>query len=711
MASGPQRGSLGADTMGQLQKYGKSKDWWILGSTNYAVVDPRKPEGSGELAKKHFKPQKQAIGLSKLFPSGSVPGSTVVEALDDLFLRESLSRRFGRSTGSRDGNFSKIHKSTSSAWQRLNAATGTSSYSSYTTVTSGQAPGGRGRASRNSLLYSSGHTRSFASYRSGLLPLSSRSSAGPPTAKLPSLRTIFQRQQTGESRRRRLSFASPFLATSSKASFLRAPAGAPPFEQLPSRGCSRSYDPPSAKLQQGSMGGSPKDEGGGGLLRSLAKERLKKSFTRMQTASVSFMEADDEADTAQGAQTETADAEPLGAHKLALNALMLLERHARKLQTQQRNLRKAGQAVEGLAGLMRLESGGGAAPGEALSPLALGLNSPFGFDMLGLFDDSAHHGALERTESEGETAAAQKRRELLRCLKQLVANLQAASDIDAASREPGASEIGRALAAYEALSGAWDSRPPAFSLVLPAALASLACATRFNQHKLSSILSCLLGRGLLSLVLPFIPLMAYSMCAVACMEVGVQRLHSKLMRWGLEEGPEETAVNYLRYVTLHASLLDHQQLLNGLVARTLGLVLARERISPKGPPAPSSTQEEGETGTENKDSLGSPSSELEEIQSVVAAAQSAISAAHEAAGDDRRAVCLEADAEQASLANKTPSLHKLFFCVLELRLHVNKLLGLRLELSELGCTRSAWSELEAFKNNAQEYISSVDMQG
>ncbi|KAL8455418.1 hypothetical protein Emag_000802 [Eimeria magna] len=640
MASGSQRGSLGADTMAQLQRYGDSKDWWILGSTNYAVVDPRKPEGSGELARKHFKPQKQPRGLSKLFLSGSGSGSIITEALDDLFLRESLSRRFGIDAGSRDGFGSKPHKTTSSDWQLSNAAMRTGSYLSYTTVTSGHAPSVRGSSSRDSLLYSSPRTLSFSSYRSGFMPLPSRASAGPHTVKLPSFRSIFQQQQTGEGRRRHLSDASPFLATSSKASFLRSPTRAPLFEQLPSRVRSRSYDPASAGLQQGSLGSLPKEEGGGeGLLRNLAKERLKRSVTRMQTASVSFMEADDEADTTQEAQT------------------------------QHRNLHKAGQAVESLAGMMRLGSGGETLSGEALSPpLSRGLHSPLGFDLLGLLSgfNSGHYAALERTESDGETAAAHQRQKLLRCLKWLAENLQAASDFEAANRKTGASGIGLALAAYEALSEAWDSRRPAFSLVLPAALACLACAT------------------------------AHSICAVACMEVAVQTLHSKLMRWGLEEGPEETAVNYLRYATVHASLLEHQQLLNGLVIRTLGLVLARQSSSPKPQPPPSRTQEEDQQKAENKESLNSSSLELEEIQSLIAAAQSAISAAH-------------VEAERASLANRKPSPHKLLFSVLELRLHVNKLLGLRLALCEVGCTRSAWSEVEAFKNHAQAYLSSLDV--
>ncbi|KAL8442745.1 hypothetical protein Emed_007174 [Eimeria media] len=684
MASGSQRGSLGADTMAQLQRYGDSKDWWILGSTNYAVVDPRKPEGSGELAKKHFKPERQPRGLSKLFLSGSGSGSTVMEALDDWFLRESLSRRFGSGARSRDGFGSKTHKSTSSDWQLFNASTGTGSSLSFARVTSGQASSGRGSSSRDSLLYGSPHTLSFASYRSGLMPLPSRSSAGPHTAKLPSFRAIFQQQQTGEGRRRHLSDASPFLSTTSKASFLRTPTRAPLFEPLlPSRGRSRSDDPPAAKLHQGSLGSFPKEEGGEGLFRSLAKERLKRSVTRMQTATVSLVEADDEADTTQETQTETAEAEPLGPEKLALNVLKQLERHGRELQTQHRNLRRADQAVEGLAGLMRLESGGGTVSGEGLSPLSRGLNSPLGFDMLGLLSGfhAGRHAALERTESEGETAAAQQRRELLQCLRRLATYLQAASDFEAARRKAGASEIGLALSAYEALSEAWDSRPPAFSLALPTALACLACAT------------------------------AYSICAVACIEVGVQTLHSRLMRWGLEEGPEETAVNYLRYVTVHSSLLEHQQLLNDLVVRTLGLVLAQERSSPKPQPPPPRTQEEKEAKPENKDSPDSPPSELAEIQSLVAAAQTAITAAHEAAGLEGRAVSLQAEAERASLANKKPKLHKLLFSVLELRLHVNKLLGLRLALGEVGCTRNAWSEVESFKNHAQAYLSSLDPDG
>ncbi|KAL8429425.1 hypothetical protein ACSSS7_006611 [Eimeria intestinalis] len=548
--------------MARLQRYGDSNDWWILGSTNYAVVDPRKPEGSGELAKKPFKPQKQRRGLSKLILSDSVYGSTIMEALDDLFLKESVR----------------------------------------------------------------------------LLQFPSRASAGPPSAKLPSFRALFQQQQTG---RRHLSYASSFLATSSKGSFLRAPTQASFFEQLPSGGLSRSYDSAAVKQRLSSVGGPLKEEGGEGALRSFAKERLKRSVTRMRTASVSFMEAEDEADTTQEPQTETVDTEPLSPEKVALNALKRLERHARELQTQRRNLRRAEKAVESLGRLMRLESGGGRGSGEALSPLSRGLNSPLGFDMLGLLSDfsPAHHDALERTESEGETAAAQQRRELLQCLKRLAKDLQAASDFEAASRKAGAPEIGLALTAYEALTEAWDSRPSAFSLVLPAALASLACAT------------------------------AYSICAVACMEVNVQTLHSNLMRWGLDEGQGETAVNYLRFVTAHTSLLEHQRLLTEVVLRTLGLVLARERSSPKPHPPPSPMQEE-----EKKEEKG--------IHSFLAAAQSAISAAHEAAGFDGKAVRLEAEAQRLSLINKNSSLQRLLFCVLELRLHLNKLFGLRLALSE-----------------------------
>lgn len=69
------------------------------------------------------------------------------------------------------------------------------------------------------------------------------------------------------------------------------------------------------------------------------------------------------------------------------------------------------------------------------------------------------------------------------------------------------------------------------------------------------------------------------------------------------------------------------------------------------------------------------------------------------------AVSLERQSERHLVSSKMgidrrALIEKLSFCIVELRLHMNKLLSLRLALSELGCTQRAWNEIHTFKDHA-----------
>ena len=81
----------------------------------------------------------------------------------------------------------------------------------------------------------------------------------------------------------------------------------------------------------------------------------------------------------------------------------------------------------------------------------------------------------------------------------------------------------------------------------------------------------------------------------------------------------------------------------------------------------------------------------------------------EAGGELGEAVALGREAEHQQAAVTILStrllLQKLSFFMLELRLYLNKLLGLRLGLSELGCTQNAWSEIYTFKEHAVACLS------
>lgn len=50
-------------------------------------------------------------------------------------------------------------------------------------------------------------------------------------------------------------------------------------------------------------------------------------------------------------------------------------------------------------------------------------------------------------------------------------------------------------------------------------------------------------------------------------------------------------------------------------------------------------------------------------------------------------------------------LRKLGFVIVELRIHMNKLLACRIAMSELGCTRRAWEYISDFQSRAREILS------
>lgn len=81
----------------------------------------------------------------------------------------------------------------------------------------------------------------------------------------------------------------------------------------------------------------------------------------------------------------------------------------------------------------------------------------------------------------------------------------------------------------------------------------------------------------------------------------------------------------------------------------------------------------------------------------------------EAGGQRGDPVFLEREAEQERdrrMSSKSRILlRKLGFVIMELRIHMNKLLACRIAMSELGCTRRAWECISEFKSRAREILS------
>ncbi|KAL8428947.1 hypothetical protein Efla_000987 [Eimeria flavescens] len=676
--------------------YGDSKDWWILGTTNYTVVDPSKlTTRPGELKKKNLKPQKlqRPLGMPSL--SGSVSGAAALEPIDQGSSKDRLSRPNGIVAGSRDDCL-QSGRGSNVEWKPLDAATRTESDSSCGALSPGLASGTASSSSSSS--YASSKQRSSASHLSGLMISPSRSHVGPQHKM--TFRANFQ-QRPVDARPRRYSDGGPFLSSGSKLVSVRVLSRLTLSEPFDGRVRSMTSDITAdgdsredASQGAASTGGLSKESSRSSPIRKLAMKRLQKSLNRMPiTAS-----PPSEAAQADRLASQAADFEPHGPCDRATRAMEQLDQQSRLLLPELRSLEAAALGVDEVAELMGLDPEGGS-QGKASAELSRDSEYAPGFDLVGFLRESSADQATfkpdpQRPHSEGENGS-QRRQKRLQCVRRLVEHMQAASGCEEVRIKRSGEAVSLALVAYEELMHIWDSRSGGCSVLLPAAVASVACAT------------------------------VYSICALVCSELTAQTLHGQLMRYGLVEASKEANVQYNRYSDLHASLQEHQQLLNNIAVRIVNLVQVQDSEAPAPPvsnPKPQGAPQRGlpyvnivapEESAPPADSWSPPQLEREDIISLMSAAQAAISAAHEAAGLQGEAVGLDFVKVQQPLQLHSPRLslraaeQKCAFSLLEMRLLMSKVLVIRVALSDLGCTGNAWSAVESFKNIAASSLNGM----
>lgn len=690
------------DTTASVKKHidGAPGEWWILGSTNYNVVDPANPRLSGDLVRRYGKPESShgndnfrlsAIGSG----SGSGSGSGLFDTLGQWADKGRRSRHYGTLVFMRD-SYLRDREGSLAEGEGADATTQIACNLMSRRRSGGQEIAAKTQVSSEILYGSSFQTPYLTSPAGGQL-FRDRSIATVQGRKMPSFRDIF-RQQVARAHRRHFR-ALGSLESGGKHSPALEEAGQYSGEALSiHRSSLSSNHEADAEAKDGSsLKGSTRahveTDLSDVLFRDVARERLKRSFSRLSSNMIQAPR------TGQGGAADI-DVHPpespfFAASKWTIEALQKLARSTVVLRSEVGHLQQASQNVERMAALASAAVEGKNGGQRKRSST---FDRPFRFGSWRslLEQNSELHAAMTDTQQQEK----QQKAEALRLLRQeqekymvrLLDHIRAASGCRQIRMRDRTSELCFALVTIEKMMEAWEKWTPPSPLILPAAIASLVCAT------------------------------AYYFCAVGCADMAAHSLYGQLVRYGTEGTSDESAVRGLRYSVLHNSMLEHLKLIDAIVVQILALVLNYERRTPSR--RISATKLEVPMGgclsaanlprrARTAVATNHPNASIHaEILSVLTAAQYTILATYEAGGLRGETVSLEREVEQqsamATAAHSSKAvLQKINFGVVELRIHMNKLLALWLALSELRCMHLAWDEINSFKDYATAYLDRV----
>ncbi|CDI74509.1 hypothetical protein, conserved [Eimeria praecox] len=508
-------------------------------------------------------------------------------------------------------------------------------------------------------------------------------------AKLPSFRAIIRQLQEDYQRR----LLSELSVVAREGQGTEAVAGMHPASADSTITCARSSssgakDDLNTRSGTGSIGfGSSSSIGCStdSLYHKLARERLKRSFTRLASrmrTSVSHGQME-ESETDVPLKADNLDPAIDDLRKQTISVLKELEEGAHLLHKEMRNLQRAAEIAEKMQSQLKPESAADDSEGRSLKQSS-GLQNRLSIGILELFVPEVvePHAAMTDTQLQEIQKAAEgargQRRLQMEALNRLQEHLSTACECQEELRRAPTSTMCSALNTFDVVADSWSSWAPNTPLLLPVALAALACTT------------------------------AYDVCTIGSTEVLVQTLASLLFHSGSGKAAEQIAENSFRHSVMHDSMLEHKKLIEDIAVRTLALVLdhdtptsslctslqlriPRGEHSPHVPP--SAPDVPGNSSVAQATTRAC-------LFSVVSVAQQAILAIHEAGGRRGDPVYLEREAERLREPrigrNERTVLQKLEFSFLELRLHMNKLLALRLAQSELACTQQAWEKINEF---------------
>ncbi|CDJ61634.1 hypothetical protein, conserved [Eimeria maxima] len=654
----------------------KGGDWWILGSTSYAVVDPTKPRTPSDLVQRFnrprqltdeldgsgwppFRPMSGAVGfpeqwryINLLIPQQD---NEVVKGNED-FLDLLKKSRHGRSsvpdsrsfTGSNFASSANVHRTVSRG------------QSSFIIIPAAKAS-----------LRDTGNSSTTVQYH----------------AKVPSFRAIV-RQLQEDAQRHRLREVN--LLANKGQSTERVPsiqyAAADSAVGIARTSSMGGKDGLNARNGTGTIAfdasasiGSSTDS----LFHKLARERLKRSFTRLATRMSSSVSHTQIEQSENEANADYSDPGVADLYRRTVGTLKQLKEGAHLLYKEMHNLQRAAEIAEKLAPQLKpeLDTNDGEA-GSEMKPSNLRSGLVIGsLQLLGIDIKEPHAAMTDNQLQEMQKAAEAARQQRLlhvETLQRLHEHLVIACECHEKFRTAPPSVVCSALSTIDTVAERWVTWEPHAPLFLPVALAALACT------------------------------MAYNACTVGSTEVAAQTLASLLLHDGSKKAAQEVAERSFRHSLMNDSMLEHRKLIEGVVVRMLALVLDHDM--PKPAPRTSSQlqvppgQRTPAVVTRTENVLGNLAAEQVSTSScffsVVSVAQQAIVAIHEAGGRRGDPVSLVREAERHRdpriAQNERALLQKLEFAFLELRLNMNKLLALRLALSELGCTQQAWDKINEF---------------
>ncbi|CDJ36137.1 uncharacterized protein EMH_0065030 [Eimeria mitis] len=657
----------------------KAGDWWILGSTDYAVVDPTRPRTSSDLVRRFERPKQLADDLYDSGWYAASPGSRVFGFPDRTRYSSFRIQQQPEYEGLKGGDVSRALQNKSR----------------YTRdpVADAKAPNllpsvSRGQSSfisvpaRKSSIYVPGGSSTNVTYH----------------ANVPSFRAIVKQMQE-DSQRRRPSEIS-ILSPEGQSSTARIPSIYSAnteltisFTRNSSSGIKDELNPRSGTGSISSMSSTDS------VYHKLARERLKRSFTRLasrMSTSVSRGQVE-ESDADVPPKGDGVDPAVTEVRQQTVTVLKQLEENAHLVHKEMRNLQRAAEVAEELASQVKPEleakkrrGGSLKMPSGPRDRLGIGNLQVFGLEIV------EPHAAMTDTQlqevQKAAEAAREQRQNRLEALKRLQDHLTIARECQEKFRRAPPSTISAAFNTFDMVAGHWSSWDPHAPLLLPVALAALACT------------------------------MAYDVCATGSTEVAAQTLASLLFHTGSGKAAEKMVKRSLRHSAMHDSMLEHKALVERMAVKMLALVLDHDARSsrrassqlqvPRGErsaPVLTSTQDGA------KDPTGANAPKRACFFNIVSVAQEAILAIHEAGGRRGKPVSLEREAERNRdpriSRNERALLVKLEFAFLELRLLLNRLMALRLALSELGCTQHAWERINEFNVRVADFLGDLKHTG
>ncbi|OEH75262.1 hypothetical protein cyc_02715 [Cyclospora cayetanensis] len=628
------------------------EDWWIIGTTNYVVVDPTKPRSSTELMKLPYSPRQQqpaplaVKGVVRVVSFNSRSKVSMVPSQRKLSGESDMRNTVGGVLGD---TYSEASQKASREGKPVDMIE-----------------------------------------RAG----SSSTSGGQPVGHL----VASHGKQNSAKLLRHLSIGFPRVSQRTSVQLLRYTLSAKPYRKLPSfRDIVRQlqadtqhhrFSKDNSEVQDGSVGsiieGNPiKASSTESIFRKLAKERLKRSITRLSTRMPTSLCGGPIFDPDTEVHLPGSPLVDIG--RLAINAFRRLKQRAHLLHSQTFALQRAAEILQSTTVLAEPEAVQGHAGCLSITRLFDVDDSPSSQNLIGKENLEIHaamtEGQRQKLEQEA-VSAGQQRQQQVESFKRFHEHIRTACECQEMIGSTRSSEFRFALTSFETLMAEWRKPSPSAPLLTAVALACLLFA------------------------------IAYECCAVGTNRMAAHTLYSLMARNGSGEVNEEFTVRDLRCVVLHSSMMEQLTLIEGTARKIIALVFAHSTSSS----LPTAEQFGLPTALNAQlapPPANSPSLTLDsDMPAVVAAAQQAISALHEAAGRRGDVLMLEHEAKlnrsNQMVSSSKMLLRRLSFTIVELRLYLIKLLALRLALSEAGCVETAWEGIENFDNQAADFLSRIE---